>query len=65
MTKQNYFNASAAVFTVVASAHLWRALAGWPVEVRGVMISSSISWLAFIVSGTLAYYGWKLGKNDK
>ena len=64
MTKQNYFYASAMVFTIVAGVQLLRALMGWPIWIGAFSLPVWFSWLAFIGAGTLAYNGWRLGNKS-
>jgi hypothetical protein len=49
---------TAAVFVIVAIAHLLRIILGWHVEIGGLSIPVWVSWLAVILAGALAYFGF-------
>jgi len=56
---RGYVTASAIVFTVVALLQAWRALVGAPVEIGGQAIPVAASWVAALVAGSLAAWGWR------
>ena len=56
---RGYVTASALVFTVVALAQAWRAVVSAPVEIGGQAIPVAFSWIAFVVAGSLAAWGWR------
>jgi hypothetical protein len=49
---------TAALFLVVAVAHLMRIILGWQVEVGGWSIPFWVSWLGVLVAGALSYFGF-------
>ena len=49
---------TAVLFLVVAVAHLLRIILGWRVEIAGLDIPFWVSWLAVLVAGALAYFGF-------
>jgi hypothetical protein len=50
---------TATLFLVVAIAHLLRIILGWHVEIGGLSIPFWVSWLAVLVTGALAYLGFR------
>jgi hypothetical protein len=51
---------TAALFLVVAIAHLLRVILGWQVVIGGLGIPFWLSWLGVLVAGALAYFGFTL-----
>jgi hypothetical protein len=45
---------AAAIFLLIALAHLYRIVVGVDVSVAGTHISQSVSWLALLFTGLLA-----------
>jgi len=60
MSARTYCMVSAVVFAVVAIAHLVRAVQGMPVVVGTWQAPTAISWLAVVVAGGLALWGFRL-----
>ena len=60
MDRQNYDILTASLFLIVAALHLLRIIFGWPAVIGGLDIPLWASWLALIVSGALAYFGFRL-----
>ena len=58
-TQRGYVTASALVFTVVALLEAWRAAVGAPLEIAGQAIPVAASWVAALVAGGLAIWGWR------
>jgi hypothetical protein len=54
-----YNTVTAALFLIVAAVHLLRIVFGWPAEIGGVGIPMWASWLALVVTGALAYFGFR------
>jgi hypothetical protein len=48
------------VFLIVAVLHLLRIIFGWPARIGGLDIPLWASWLALVVAGALAYFGFRL-----
>ena len=61
MDQRTYNILTAALFLIVAVLHLLRIIFGWPAGIGGLDIPLWASWLALIVSGGLAYFGFRLG----
>jgi len=61
MDQRAYDILTASLFLVVAALHLLRIILGWPAGIGGLAIPLWASWLALIVSGALAYLGFRLG----
>jgi hypothetical protein len=53
-----YSQLAGAIFAIVAVLQVVRALAGWPVTVAGNAIPVWVSWVAFVVTGVLAWLGF-------
>lgn len=60
MNARTYCVVSAVVFAVVAVAHLWRAVQGTPVLIGGWPAPVAISWVAVVIAGGLALWGFRL-----
>lgn len=58
---QNSFNGTAAVlFGLIAVLHVLRLVYQWPAAIGGVVLPFWVSWAALIISGYLAYSGYRL-----
>jgi hypothetical protein len=57
MEVKSYAGLAAALFAIISVLQLVRALAGWPVTVGGTTIPIWASWIAFGVTGVLAWLG--------
>lgn len=62
MKQKEFIKTAKIIFGVVALAHLLRAVMGWPLQINDIMIPVWISYIAAVVSGYLAYSGYKLLK---
>jgi hypothetical protein len=47
------------LFLIVAALHLLRIIFGWAAQIGGVSLPLWASWLALIVAGALAYFGFR------
>ena len=54
---KSYVAISAIIFALVAIGHIVRLMQGWDVQIGGMGIVMSISWIALVVSAALAVYG--------
>jgi len=54
----SYSHLAGAIFALVAILQLWRALAGWPVTIGQTDIPVWVSWVAFVIAGLLAWFGF-------
>ena len=59
MTYRHYCVISASLFSLVAAAHLLRVVFAIPVAVGAVDIPLALSWVGFVVPGTLAVLGFR------
>jgi uncharacterized membrane protein YhaH (DUF805 family) len=62
MNRNTYLTVTATLFLVVAVVHLLRIILGWHVEIGGLSIPFWLSWLAVLVAGALAYFGFRQHK---
>jgi hypothetical protein len=60
MGQRTYNIVTAVVFLIVAVLHLLRIILGWPARIGGLDIPLWVSWLAILVTGGLAYCGFRL-----
>ena len=58
MNQRAYNTVTAVLFLIIALLHLLRIAFGWTAEIGGLGIPIWASWLALVVSGTLAYFGF-------
>ena len=65
MDQQNYDILTGSLFLIVAALHLLRIIFGWPAVIGGLDIPLWASWLALIVSGALAYFGFRLSASAR
>jgi len=54
---KSYIAISAIIFALVAIGHIVRLVQGWDVQIAGMGIAMSVSWIALIVSAALAVWG--------
>ena len=59
MNQRTYCGVSAAIFAVVALAHLTRLINGWSVEIDTMNVPMLASWLGLIIPGSLAVWGFR------
>ncbi len=59
MNHRTYCGVSATLFSVVALAHLTRLLNGWSIEIDTMTVPMLASWLALIIPGSLAVWGFR------
>ena len=62
MKQKTYFCLVAAVFSVIALLHLLRLIYGWEANIGGFVVPLCASWLALLISGFIALFGWKLSR---
>ncbi len=60
MNRQTYMIVTAVLFAVITIIHIVRVILGWPVEIDGLSIPYWVSELAILVTGYLAYIGFRL-----
>ena len=59
LDQRAYNTITAAIFAVIAVLHLLRIIFGWPAQIGGLDIPLWASWLALVVTGALAYFGFR------
>ena len=57
--QKTYNLITASLFLIIAVVHLLRVIVGWPAQIGGLDIPQGASWLALVVSGALAYFGFR------
>jgi hypothetical protein len=57
MNVRKYCRISAIVFSVVATAHFFRILNGWPMGIGDLSVPIIVSWFGLIGPGILAVWG--------
>lgn len=65
MRERTYFLACAAVFLVVAAAHLTRLLMGWEVTIGGWAVPRWASIPGLVVPGILSAWGFALASDAR
>lgn len=58
MNRNTYLTVTATLFLVMGIVHLLRIILGWHVEIGGLSIPFWTSWLAVLLAGALAYFGF-------
>ena len=59
MGQRTYNKLTAALFLIIAVAHLLRIIFGWPAQIGSLDIPFWASWLALVVTAALAYFGFR------
>lgn len=60
MNQRSYNIVTAVLFLIIAVLHLLRVILGWPARIGSVDIPVWASWLALVITGGLAYCGFRL-----
>lgn len=60
MDQRTYNILTASLFLVMAVLHVLRLVLGWSAQIGGWTVPFWLSWLALIVLGALAYFGFRL-----
>ncbi len=60
--QKTYFTVVSTIFLIIAVLHLLRIVLGWYAEIGGWSVPIWLSWIALIISGYLAFAGFKLAK---
>jgi hypothetical protein len=58
LNRATYITVAATLFLVMAVIHLLRIILGWHVEIGGLSVPFWVSWLAVLMAGALAYFGF-------
>ncbi|UHQ18293.1 hypothetical protein LVB87_08635 [Lysobacter sp. KIS68-7] len=56
---RGYITVSATIFSVIALLQAYRAFAGLPVAIGQLQVPTAASWVAALVLGALAVWGWR------
>jgi hypothetical protein len=65
MDGKTYFLVAGTIFTLVAVFHLLRVFEDWPVMIADWSAPKWVSWIALIVGGGLAIFGFRFTANDE
>jgi phosphoglycerol transferase MdoB-like AlkP superfamily enzyme len=60
MSRRAYLLITAVIFSLVALLHLVRIIFGWNAMLGSWSVPMWLSWVALIVTGALAYFGFSL-----
>ncbi len=60
MDNRMYLAVSGTLFTLVALAHLVRAIYNWPIQIAQWSMSVEVSWVAAVVTLALAIWAFRL-----
>jgi hypothetical protein len=60
MSRRAYLLATAIIFSLVALLHLARIVFGWSAVIGAWSVPMWLSWIALVVTGALAYFGFSL-----
>jgi len=64
MNQKSFMRLAAAIFAVVALAHLVRAAMALPISIACWIVPMWLSWVAFVIAGALSWFGWSLAKRE-
>ena len=65
MERKTFCMLAGIIFTLVALFHLVRIFMEWPVMIGDWSVPIWVSWLALIVGGGLALFGFRFTANDE
>jgi hypothetical protein len=65
MNRKTYFVVAGVIFSLVALFHLVRIFEDWPLIIGDWSVPNSVSWVALIVAGGLALFGFRFTANDE
>ncbi|HEY3306755.1 MAG TPA: hypothetical protein VGL70_24810 [Candidatus Binatia bacterium] len=63
MSRKAYLKTAGVIFLTIAALHLLRLLLGWEAVFEGWVVPHWVSVVALVVSGYLAYEGFKLSRS--
>ena len=64
MSQRVYLLATTIIFSLVALLHLARIVFGWSAVIGGWSVPMWLSWIALVVTGALAYFGFGLARQS-
>ncbi len=62
MNQKRYLLITAVLFAIGVLGHLVRVALDWSISIGGWSAPMWVSWLAAVVAGALAYYGFKFAR---
>lgn len=62
MSQKSFCLTAGVIFSLIALGHLLRLLQGWEVVLAGWPAPAWLSWAAVVVSGFLAYEGFRASR---
>jgi hypothetical protein len=62
MSRKSYIIVTAVFFLIVAFLHLLRLIIGWEITMEGWSVPRWLNFIAFVVTGYLAYEGFRLSR---
>jgi len=65
MDRKTFCMLAGIIFALVALFHLVRIFMEWPVMIGGWSVPIWVSWVALIVAGGLALFGFRFTANDE
>jgi hypothetical protein len=65
MDRKTFCMLAGIIFTLVALFHLVRIFMEWPVLIGDWFVPMWVSWVALIVAGGLALFGFRFTANDE
>jgi phosphoglycerol transferase MdoB-like AlkP superfamily enzyme len=63
MSRKAYLKTAGSIFLLLAAFHLLRLVFGWEAVFEGWVVPHWVSVVALVVSGYLAYEGFKLSRS--
>jgi hypothetical protein len=64
MNRKTFCIVAGVIFAVVALLHMLRIYMDWPVVIGDWSVPMGVSWIALVVAGGLAIFGFKLAARD-
>ncbi|MBC8346211.1 MAG: hypothetical protein ISR82_05285 [Candidatus Marinimicrobia bacterium] len=65
MNTSTYTTITGIVFTIVALLHLLRIVSSESVLIDGWQLPMTFNWVGFIITGFLAYHGFRLSRSPQ
>jgi hypothetical protein len=62
MSDKRFHLLTSALFLLIGTMHVLRALLGWPANVAGYDVPVEVSWVAVAIAAYMVYRSVKLGK---
>jgi hypothetical protein len=65
MDQKTFLIVAGIIFAVVALFHLVRIYMDWPIVIADWSVPKSVSWVALIVAGGLAFFAFRFTENNE